>query len=106
MQLAQHDEVLPAGEQRVDGGVLGGQADAPADLVGLGADVEAGDGGLALVGLGEGGQDAHGGGLAGAVGPQHGGDGAGGDLEVDAGQGGGLPVALDQAACFYGVVVR
>ena len=50
VQLAQHHQVLPAGEQRVDGGVLGGQADAAADLGGLGADVEAGDGGLALVG--------------------------------------------------------
>ena len=32
VQLAEHHEVLPPGEQRVDGGVLGGEADAPAHL--------------------------------------------------------------------------
>ena len=97
VQLAQHDQVLPAGEEGVDGGVLGGQADPAADLVGLAADVEAGHGGGALVGLGEGGEDAHGGGLARPVGPEDGGDGADRDLQVDAVEGDGVAVALDQA---------
>ena len=35
VQLADHHEVLAAGEQGVDGGVLGGEADAAADLRGL-----------------------------------------------------------------------
>ena len=35
VQLTEHHEVLPAGEQRVHGGVLGGEADAAADLGGL-----------------------------------------------------------------------
>ena len=43
MQLAEHHEVLPPGEQRVDGGVLGGQTDAPPHLAALGGDVEPGD---------------------------------------------------------------
>jgi hypothetical protein len=83
VQLAQHDQVLGAGEQRVDGCVLGREADAPAHLGGLREHVEPRHRGRALVGLGEGGEDPDGGGLAGAVGPQHGRDGARGHGHVD-----------------------
>ena len=104
VQLAEHDEVLTAGQQVVDGGVLGGEADAPAHLGALGGDVEAGDGRRAHGGVGERGEDAHGRGLAGAVRPEHGGDGAGAHLEVDALEGEVVAVALHQPAGDHGVL--
>ena len=90
----------------VDGGVLGGEADAPAHLRGLGAHVEAGDDGRARVGVGERGEDAHGGGLARAVRAEHGGDGADGHLEVDAGERQVVAVALGEPAGDDGVLGR
>jgi hypothetical protein len=42
VQLADHHQVLEAGEQGVDGGVLGGEADAATNLGGVRGDVEPG----------------------------------------------------------------
>ena len=103
MQLAEHHEVLPPGEQGVDGGVLGGEADAPAHLAALGGDVETGDRGRPGRGIGERRENAHRRRLAGAVRPEHGGDGAGVDLDVDAGEGGVVAVELDEVAGDDGV---
>jgi len=69
-QPAEHAQVLPAGEDLVDGGELAGEADAPAHLARVAGDVEAGHLGAAAVEADERGQDAHGGGLAGAVGAE------------------------------------
>ena len=82
-----HDQVLPTGEVLVDGGVLAGEADALAHLVGLPDDVEPEDRGATGVGLEDRGEDADGGGLAGAVGAEQSEDGAGGHGEVDAVEG-------------------
>jgi hypothetical protein len=71
-QAADQQEVLDAGEALVDGRVLAGQGDQPADLLGLGDDVVAADQGPALVRLEQGGQMRTGGGLAGPVGAEHG----------------------------------
>jgi hypothetical protein len=103
VQLAEHDQVLPAGQQGIDGGVLGGQADPPPHLCPLRPDVEPRHRGLTLVGLGKGGEDAHCGGLARSVGAQHRGGGARRDLEVYAVEGDRRSVALDEAARFHGV---
>ena len=67
VEPAEHHQVLPAAEDLVDGRVLADQPDAGADLGGLAGDVEAGDRGPAAVGAQQGGEDPHGGGLAGAV---------------------------------------
>ncbi len=66
-QLADHDEVLHAGQVLVDRGVLPGQADRAAHLLGVADHVVAADPGRAGVGAQQRGQDADGGGLAGAV---------------------------------------
>ena len=83
-QLGDEHEVLPPGEDLVDGGELAGEADRLADLRGLGGDVVPVDGGGAAVGPEQRGQDPHRGGLAGAVGAEQGEDGARGDAQVDA----------------------
>jgi DNA-binding SARP family transcriptional activator len=70
----------------------------------LGDDVVAADGGPAPVGLDEGGQDAHGGGLAGPVGAEHGQHGAGPGRQIHPVERGGGAEALDQAARLDGVV--
>ncbi|GAA3087142.1 hypothetical protein GCM10010336_07120 [Streptomyces goshikiensis] len=59
-------------------------------------DVDPGDDGLAAVGLEQGGQDAHGGGLAGAVGAEQAQHGAFGDIEVHAVQSPDITEGLDQ----------
>ena len=51
VQAADHDQVLEAGEVLVDGGVLPGEADAPAQLGGVADDVEARDEHGAGIGL-------------------------------------------------------
>jgi hypothetical protein len=84
VQLAEHDEVLTPGEQRVDRGILCRQPDAASDLGGLGPHVVAGDRRVSFVGVGERGENPNRGGLAGAVGPEHRGQAAHGNLEVDA----------------------
>ena len=93
-QLADQDEVLGAGEVLVDRRVLAGEADGPAHLVGLGRHVVAADPRDAGVRLQQGRQDAHGGGLAGAVGTEDAQHGAGGHRQRDAVQGLGVAEAL------------
>ena len=95
-QLPDHHQVLPAGEQLVEGGVLGRDPDPAPHVGGMGGDVEAGHPCPPLVGVAQGGEDADRRGLAGAVGSQEAEDGPRRDGEVDAGQGDGGPVALDQ----------
>jgi hypothetical protein len=95
-QAADQQEVLDPGEGLVDGRVLAGEGDQPPHLLGLGDDVVAADQGPAPVRLDEGGQDPHGGGLAGPVGPEHGQHGPGPRGQVDPVQGGGVPEPLDQ----------
>jgi hypothetical protein len=85
-QLADHHEVLLAGQQLVDRGVLAGQPDLLAHPRGLAGDVVAGHAGAPGVGGDEGGEDANGGGLAGAVGPEDAEDAAAAGGEVDAGE--------------------
>jgi hypothetical protein len=63
-------QVLSPGEGGVGGKLLGHVAEQPAHGHGLGADVEAEHLGGALAQREQGGQDADGGGLAGAVGPE------------------------------------
>jgi hypothetical protein len=70
LEVRHQQEVLLAGEQPVHGGELAGQADRTADLVGVTVQVVAGDVDVPGVGTDQRGQDVHGGGLAGAVGPE------------------------------------
>jgi hypothetical protein len=95
-QPADHHQVLPAGLAVVHGGVLAGQADPPADLVTLPDDVEPGHPGLAGVRAGQGGQDPHRGGLAGAVRAEQAEHGAARHGQVDPVEHGGGPVGLAQ----------
>ena len=82
VELADHHEVLEAGEVLVDGGVLTARADHAAHLVGVAQHVDAVDDGGAGVGLDERREHLDGGGLAGAVGAEQRGDGALRDVEV------------------------
>ena len=77
VELADHLEVLEAGQVLVDRGVLAGEADLGAQGVGVAHDVEARDARAAAVGLQQRGQDAYRGGLAGAVGTEQAEDRAG-----------------------------
>ena len=70
-ERADQHEVLRAGEQLVEGGVLPGDADDAAHGRGVGDDVEAGDPGRAARRAGQRGEHADGGRLAGAVGAEH-----------------------------------
>jgi hypothetical protein len=90
-------QVLDPGEALVDRRVLPGQGDELPHLVGLRDDVVAADGGVALVGAQQGGEDPHRGGLAGAVGAEDGQHRPGAGRQLGAGQGCGLAEALDQA---------
>jgi hypothetical protein len=65
-----HADVLAPGEVLVDGGVLAGQADDLAHRLGFFHHVATQDGGPTAIGVQDGGQDAHGGRLAGAVGAE------------------------------------
>jgi len=89
-------KVLAAGQVLVDGGVLAGEADPLPDGLRMLGHVDAEDGRPPGVGAEDGGEDAHGRGLAGAVGPKQAQDGGRRDLEVDAGQGGDRAEALLQ----------
>jgi hypothetical protein len=89
-----------AGELLVDGRVLAGQPEQRADLVRLADHVEAAHAGGAGVGAQQGGQDAHGGGLAGAVRSQQPVDGPLLDRQVDPAQRPGRPEALLEPRCF------
>jgi hypothetical protein len=93
-QPPEQDEVLPAAEDLVDGGVLPGQPDPFADPLGLTRDVEAGHRGPARVEAQERAQDAHGGGLAGAVGPEQAVHGSGRNGQVEPVERGGRAVGL------------
>ena len=86
-QLADHDQVLHAGQVLVDRGELAGQPDALPHLVGLLAHVEPVDAGGSRVGAQQRGEDADGGGLARAVRPEHGEDAAPARREVHPGEG-------------------
>ena len=98
-EAADQPQVLAAGEVLVDGRVLPGQADARAHARSAVAHhVEAQHRGLARVGLEDGREDAHGGGLAGAVGPEQAEHGAGGHREVDAVEGDDVAEALHESA--------
>jgi hypothetical protein len=74
-------EVLVTREVLVDRRVLTGETDSTTHLVRVGRDVDAGDLGPARRGLQDRGEDADGGGLAGAVRAEQTEDGAGGYLE-------------------------
>jgi hypothetical protein len=96
VEPAHHVEVLESGQVLVDGGVLAGEPDALPDRLGIGAHVDAGDLDRAGVGLEQGGEDADGRRLAGAVGPEQSEHGALGDDQVEPVEGGDIPEALDQ----------
>jgi hypothetical protein len=81
-QPGHHPQVLLPGQHVVDGGVLAGQADRPADAARVGQQVAAGHGGGAAVRAQQRGQDADQRGLARAVRPEQGEDLARGDGEV------------------------
>ena len=79
-----HDQVLAAGLEFVEGDVLRHQADPAPDLRTVADHVEPGHEGLAGVGLQQRRQDAHRGGLAGAVRTQQGVDRPGRNAQIDA----------------------
>ena len=83
-QVGHQEQVLLAGEQVVHCGELAGDPDDLAHRVRVPGHVMARDLHLAAVGPDEGGQDLHGGGLAGAVGAEQREDGSLGNLQVDA----------------------
>ena len=88
---------LAPGHQRVDGGVLQGDADRPAHRAGLRLHVVARHPGPARRGPQQGGEHADEGGLAGAVGPEEPEDLALLHHEVDAGDRGQVAEAADEA---------
>ena len=88
---------LAPGHQRVDGGVLQGDADRPAHRARLGHHVVAGHPGPPGGRAQERGEHAHEGGLAGAVRPEEAEDLALLDDQVDAGDGGEVAEAPDEA---------
>ena len=90
-------EQLAAGLLAVERGLLQRHTDAQAHLLGVAGDVEPGDAGGAAGGAQQGGEHAHGGALAGAVGPEEAVDLAGAHREVDTGD--GAVVAEHSAQC-------
>ncbi|CAM5496599.1 hypothetical protein SALBM311S_03384 [Streptomyces alboniger] len=96
VELADHLEVLAAGQVFVDRRELTGQADRAPYLVGLLEHVEAGDDGLSAVGAQQGRQTADRGRLARAVRSEQAEDRALGDIEVDAVQSLYVTEGLDQ----------
>jgi hypothetical protein len=95
-QPADHDQVLGAGQLVVYRGVLAGQRDELADLNRVGDDVVATDPGVPGVGLQQGGQHPHRGGLAGPVRAEQGQHAAPLRRDVHPGQRLGVPEALGQ----------
>ncbi len=95
-ELADQDQVLAAGEQPVQGGVLRGDPDVAPDLCRVGHHVDAGDGSASRVRHCQRGQDPDRGRLACTVGPEQSEDRPGCHREADPCEGLGLPVALDQ----------
>lgn len=98
-------EEFASGLLLVEGGVLEGDADAAADLVGLGYGVVAGDGDGAAGGEEEGDEHSDDGGFAGAVGSEEAVDFAALDGEIDVIDGLDGAEAADQGAGFDGVGV-
>ena len=94
VEAADHLEVGARGEQAVDGGLLAGEAELRAHGRRVGDDVVAGDRGAALGRAQQRGEDAHGGGLAGAVVAEQAEHRALGDVEVDVAQRPEVAVAL------------
>jgi hypothetical protein len=98
-QPCHEHEVLPAGEDLVDGGELPGEADRPPHLRRVRDHVEAVDAERASVEAEERREDAHDGGLAGPVGAEQREDGARWDVEVDVAEDlqvlEGLPQSVD-----------
>jgi hypothetical protein len=99
-QAPDHHQVLAAVQHLVEGRVLARDADPALDRGRLAHDIVTRDARRSPVGPGERGQDAHRGGLPGAVGPEQAQDRPGRHLEVEAGEGGRGPELLRQAACF------
>ena len=102
VEAADHPDVLPAGEQFVDGGDLAGEAHAAAHLVRFAADVVAGDRRGAAGGLGQRRHHPHGGGLACTVGAEQAQHRAGRNGEADPVNRGVLAEPLDQDDGLYG----
>src|SRR5215217_9359706 len=98
VQLAVEAQVLLGRQVGVEGRLLEDQADVAANLVPLAGDVEAGHRGRAGGRLGQGAEDLDGGRLAGAVGAEEPEGLPRPDVQVDAGNGLDLLVALDQPA--------
>jgi len=88
VESAEEGEVFSGGEVVVHDHFFADEADVGADLAVLGDDVEAGDGGGAVGGSGEGAEHADDGGFACAVGSEEAEDFAGHDLEADVVDGG------------------
>src|SRR5690606_14779862 len=93
-----HDQVFPAGEELIDRGVLTGQADAGPDLVRLPHDVEPGYFDATGIRPEQGGQDADGGRLSGAVRTEDTEDRTRLSSQIQSGEGLGGAEALDDAA--------
>ena len=91
---AHHREVLLAGLQRIQRGVLPGEADGPADLMPVLDHVESRDPDIAGIGPRQGREDPNRRGLAGSVGAEKGEDGAAVNLQVDAGENGVRAISL------------
>jgi hypothetical protein len=96
-QLTDQPQVLLAGQVLVDRRVLAGQPDALADGLRVASHVDAQHRGQAGIRAEDRGEDAHGGGLAGAVRAEQAEDGAPLDLEVDPVEGDHVAEVLDQA---------
>ena len=94
VELPDHLEVLEAGQVLVDGRVLAGEPDLGPQRGRVAHDVEAGDARAARVGLEQGGEDPHRGGLAGPVGAEQAEDAARTSREVHAAEGADRPVGL------------
>ena len=87
IEAGDHLEVLAAGQDLVERGVLTGQPDPAADLTRVGEDIEAGDLGAACVRPGQGREDADQRRLPGPVRAEDAEDRAFGHLDADASQG-------------------
>ena len=97
VKLAEHPQVLAAGEVLVDRRVLSGEADRASHFVGLLDDVKTGDRRGARCGLEQSRQDSDGRGLACAVGPEQADHLAARDDQVDSVEGYDLAELLDQS---------
>ena len=102
VEVADHLEVLPAGQVLVHGRVLAGQSDQAPDQAGLFGHVVPEHPGATAVGPQDGGQDPHRGGLPRSVGPEQAEHGALGDGEADPVEGAHLELALEGLLELFG----